>query len=133
MVQRAINEAMPGKKPAKKPLSQCKINLSYLEQVLQTLFNMRNANDILSSRVRFKIQDLIDVYQQQWRQVIIDSQINAVQVDEDGCQYKYVPKDAIFEDKRSRGGSYIYVKKQSAKQSEDSNDKKHLMVGQDND
>ena len=62
------NKDGSGKKP-KKTRAYSAINLEYVEGVLQKLFALRQA-DVLSSRVRFMIQDLIDLYQRDWKEVI---------------------------------------------------------------
>jgi hypothetical protein len=121
----------------RKPLSQCAINLDYVESVLARLFPFRNVDGQLSSRVRFKIQDLIDEYTRDWKHVIYGER---TMVDDEGFNYKYVPKQQINLNqdgsakgkptpkkggaaarKGSAGGetvgaskAYIYVKKQTA-------------------
>lgn len=42
------------------------INLEYVEGVLRNVFEYRQS-DMLSSRVKFKIQDLIDEYEKDWK------------------------------------------------------------------
>lgn len=74
----------------RKTLSQCIINLDYVESVLARLFPYRSSE--LSSRVRFKIQDLIDEYTRDWKHVIYGERH---MVDEEGFNYKYVPKQQI--------------------------------------
>jgi len=59
---------------------------------LQEIFKFRK-NELLSSRVRFKIQDLVDLYNKNWKQVIIGERQF---IDDEGFQYRYVPKDAII-------------------------------------
>ena len=95
VVRRAIQESQEEpaekKQQQKKPLATCLINLDFIEDVLSKLFPFRNSPE-LSSRIRFKIQDLIDEYEKDWKQVIYGER---KVVDEEGFQYKYVPKVAI--------------------------------------
>ena len=43
----------------KKTLANSEVNLTFLENTLSKIFSFRNSSE-LSSRVRFKVQDLID-------------------------------------------------------------------------
>jgi hypothetical protein len=69
------------------------------------------------------VQDLIDEYQKEWKQVIYAERRV---VDEEGFQYKYVPKETIVIENKKKGGAsrkqsnvsessgktkFIYVKK----------------------
>jgi hypothetical protein len=56
-------------KSKKKKTFKNSINVEYVEGTLQSLFSYR-ATDLLSSRVKFKIQDLIDEYELEWKQII---------------------------------------------------------------
>ncbi len=56
-------------KNKKKKTFKNSINVEYVEGTLQGLFSYR-ATDLLSSRVKFKIQDLIDEYELEWKQII---------------------------------------------------------------
>lgn len=75
----------------KKQLKDCIINLEFIEDILGKLFPYRQS-PLLSSRVRFKIQDLIDLYQKEWKAVIYGER---KVVDDEGFEYKYVPKQQI--------------------------------------
>ena len=68
LCKQAKNE-MKEEKPAKKTSKA--INLDYIEKICNNLFEYRQ-NQILQSRIRFKIQDLIDAYNKEWRYVISD-------------------------------------------------------------
>ena len=65
------------------------IDLEYLDQCLQGMFKERQ-NRKIESRVRFKIQDLIDNYEKDWKHEIYFKRRNAI--DTEGFQKKYVPK-----------------------------------------
>ena len=69
------------------------INLDYADSICNNLFEHRK-NEALQSRIRFKIQDLIDAYNKQWRHVISESK-NRV-FDNEGFKQIYVPKDQIL-------------------------------------
>jgi hypothetical protein len=98
----------------KKKKATYQINVEYVEGCLQKLFSYRQS-DILSQRVRFKIQDLIDEYDRQWRETV--SQFRML-VDEDGFQMKYVPKDAIIsEENKKKNSEVLYVKKEQSSES----------------
>ena len=45
------------------------INFEYCDKICQNLIKQRNNKD-LQARIRFKIQDLIDAYNKDWRYVI---------------------------------------------------------------
>jgi hypothetical protein len=66
------------------------INLDYADKICQNLFEQRK-NEALQSRIRFKIQDLIDAYNKDWRFIISESK-NRV-FDNEGFKQIYVPKD----------------------------------------
>ncbi len=53
----------------KKTLANSEVNLTFLENILSKIFSFRNSSE-LSSRVRFKVQDLIDEYQKEWKGII---------------------------------------------------------------
>ncbi len=53
----------------KKTLANSEVNLTFLENTLSKIFSFRNSSE-LSSRVRFKVQDLIDEYQKEWKGII---------------------------------------------------------------
>ena len=53
----------------KKTLANSEVNLTFLENTLSKIFSFRNSSE-LSSRVRFKVQDLIDDYQKEWKGII---------------------------------------------------------------
>lgn len=53
----------------KKTLANSEVNLTFLENTLSKIFSFRNSSE-LSSRVRFKVQDLIDQYQKEWKGII---------------------------------------------------------------
>lgn len=88
---------------------------------MQKIFSYRKS-DLLSSRVRFKIQDLIDDYNKEWKTVIYGER---QMTDAEGFQYKYVPKEAILTEdqvhnpknrsrknsKQSEQNQYVYMKK----------------------
>jgi hypothetical protein len=59
---------------------------------LVKVFALRESTS-LGSIAKFKIQDLIDLYKKDWKSVIYGERIH---VDEEGFQYKYVPKEKII-------------------------------------
>lgn len=65
------------------------ISLEYLDTCLQAMFRER-PNRCIESRVRFKIQDLIDKFERDWKHEIFFMRRN--DVDSEGFQKKYVPK-----------------------------------------
>lgn len=69
------------------------INLDYADKVCQNLFEHRQ-NTTLPSRIRFKIQDLIDAYNKDWR-FVISEQKNRI-TDNEGFKQIYVQKDKIL-------------------------------------
>lgn len=102
MVKRAIIESKEnpdknkqggGGAANRKTLASCGINLDFLEKCLAKLFSYRSKKELISSRVCFKIQDLIDEYEKSWKGVIYGERN---MVDDDGFQYKYVPKEQIL-------------------------------------
>ncbi|CDW76846.1 eukaryotic translation initiation factor 4 gamma [Stylonychia lemnae] len=115
------------KSQKRKPSKTYQINLEYIEGTLQRLFSHR-MSEHLSSRIRFKIQDLMDTYSQpgSWKEVIYQERL---MIDSEGFQYKYVPKDHILPEesikkgqksgKRERkgtessssGAGYMYIQK----------------------
>ena len=119
IIKRAAKEAHPDFK-TKKPLSQCEINLSFLETNLSKVFSFRHA-DGLSTRVKFKVQDLIDEYQKEWKGIIYGER-NII--DDEGFQYRYVPKEAAAITKELEGEP----KKKDRKQSNVSDGKKKGFV-----
>ncbi len=42
-----------------------------MDKLTQSLFDFRNDTS-LDSRIRFKIQDIIDAYNKEWRYVVVD-------------------------------------------------------------
>jgi hypothetical protein len=104
----------------KKTLASSQVNLTFLENTLSRIFSFRNTQD-LSSRVRFKVQDLIDEYQKEWKGVIYGER-NIV--DEEGFQYRYVPKEAAAITRELEGEP----KKKDRKQSNVSDGKKKGFV-----
>jgi len=97
------------------------VNLPFLETTLSRIFAFRNTQD-LSSRVRFRVQDLIDEYQKEWKGVIYGER-NIV--DEEGFQYRYVPKEAAAITRELEG---VEAKKKDRKQSNVSDGKKKAYV-----
>lgn len=67
-VEMGINEQEPDKKPQRRPTLK-EINLIFCDKILQWLFQYRH-DKALSSRTRFKIQDCIDAYNEEWKQFI---------------------------------------------------------------
>lgn len=65
------------------------VTLDYLESLLQSMFKERTNNGI-ESRIRFKIQDLIDKFERDWKHEIFFLRKN--ETDSEGFQKKYVPK-----------------------------------------
>ena len=65
------------------------VSLDYLETCLQAMFRERT-NTQIESRVRFKIQDLIDKFEKDWKHEIFFARRQ--ETDSDGFQKKYVPK-----------------------------------------
>ena len=86
------------------------------------LFELRKS-EVLESRIKFKIQDLIDAYNKEWR--FIFTQMKNRISDNEGFRQIYVPKDQILSEKQvfqnkqtqskkdgTPGKSYIYREKQ---------------------
>ena len=67
------------------------INLDYVESIMKKVFDYRQS-ELLSSRVRFKIQDLMDDYEREWKKTM---QEEKMLFDSEGFAYKYVPKETI--------------------------------------
>ena len=94
-------DKFPEKKNSKKT-----ITLEYGENLCKNLFEHRK-NDVLASRIRFKIMDVIDAYNKEWNFVIQDYRNRTS--DTEGFQQIYVPKDKIltenqvFHGKEDRG------------------------------
>jgi hypothetical protein len=85
------------------------------------LFEQRK-NEALQSRIRFKIQDLIDAYNKDWRFIISESK-NRV-FDNEGFKQIYVPKDQILtEDQVFHHGSSRFGKDKDGKKRRDSQSK----------
>ena len=66
------------------------INLDYADSICQKLFTFRNDKD-LTNRTKFKIQDVIDVYNKEWRYDIADAKSKVS--DKEGFTHIYIPKD----------------------------------------
>ena len=58
---------------------------------MKKVFDYRQS-ELLSSRVRFKIQDLMDDYEREWKKTM---QEEKMLFDSEGFAYKYVPKETI--------------------------------------
>ena len=67
------------------------INLDYVEGIMKRVFDYRQS-ELISSRVRFKIQDLMDDYEKEWK---ITMQEEKMLFDSEGFAYKYVPKETL--------------------------------------
>ena len=67
------------------------INFDYCDGLCQFLFNHRR-DEALEARIRFKIQDLIDMYNKEWRHDI--AEVRGKQKDHEGFKKIYVPKEA---------------------------------------
>jgi hypothetical protein len=63
------NKEGSASKTIKKPVKVPEIDLDYIENILQKIFSYRNSEE-LSSRVRFRIQDLVDEYNKDWKLII---------------------------------------------------------------
>lgn len=61
--------------------------------MLQNVIQLRQHKD-LEARIRFKVQDLIDEYNNKWR-FLINEQKNK-SIDQDGFRQIYVAKDKIL-------------------------------------
>ena len=89
------------------------INLDYADKICQNLFEHRKSEQ-LESRIRFKIQDLIDAYNRDWRFVISEAKSRAQ--DNEGFKQIYVPKDQILtEDQVFHHGSSRFGKDDKGK------------------
>lgn len=53
----------------RKPISSCEINLEFVRTSLNKLFAHRHSEQV-SQRCRFKIQDVMDVYSANWKEVL---------------------------------------------------------------
>ena len=82
------------------------INLDYVESIMKKVFDYRQS-ELLSSRVRFKIQDLMDDYEREWKKTM---QEEKMLFDNEGFAYKYVPKETIA----AENGAAQYQKKNKA-------------------
>ena len=67
------------------------INLDYIEGIMRKVFDYRQS-ELISSRVRFKVQDLIDDYERDWKKTM---QEEKMLFDNEGFAYKYVPKETV--------------------------------------
>jgi hypothetical protein len=93
MVAKSRADRLANRTPAAKPRSgQPRIDLDYIEMTLQKLFRQR-ANKEIESRIRFKIQDLIEKYENEWKFEINESR-KLAKLNEDPTLVtaKYVPK-----------------------------------------
>ena len=100
MVAKSKTERLANKIPAAKarPGHQ-RIDLDYLETTLQKLFQQR-FNKEIESRIRFKIQDLIEKYESEWKLEINESRkLAKLSEDPTVVTAKYVPKTVISEKK----------------------------------
>ena len=61
-----------------------------MDKLTQSLFDFRTDSS-LDSRIRFKIQDIIDAYNKEWRHVVADQKNKTT--DSEGFRSIYVPKD----------------------------------------
>jgi len=66
------------------------INLEYADTMCQKLFSYRQ-DDRFESRIKFKIQDLIDAYNKEWRFVISEARSRVQDIE--GFKKVYIPKD----------------------------------------
>lgn len=85
--QQAKDAKLPTKKNPKV------INLDYADNVCQKLFAHRQ-HETLSSRIKFKIQDLIDNHNKEWRFIIAEAKSR--QSDSEGFQKITQPKEQII-------------------------------------
>mmetsp|Transcript_11697 Transcript_11697/g.17745 ORF Transcript_11697/g.17745 Transcript_11697/m.17745 type:complete len:351 (-) Transcript_11697:38-1090(-) len=69
------------------------INIDYADNLCNMLFAHRN-NKELEARIRFLIQDVIDIYNKEWRHTIAD--IKNKHADSEGFKQVYIPKDQIL-------------------------------------
>jgi len=87
--------ANPKSKKEVAPSKKSSIDLEYIDSHLSKLFKHRN-NTSIETRVRFKIQDLMDDYEKVWKFEIYNSRQRQNSVDSDGFKMKYVPKNSIL-------------------------------------
>lgn len=67
MVAKYKAERLANRVPASKARNNHpRIDLDYIETALQQIFQLRHNKDI-ESRIRFKIQDLMDKYESEWK------------------------------------------------------------------
>lgn len=78
------------------------INLEYADQICQKLFSYRQ-DDRLQSRIKFKVQDIIDSYNKEWRYTIADAKSRIS--DSEGFNKIYVPKDRILTEEQVYGSA----------------------------
>lgn len=69
------------------------INLDYADAMCHKMFTYRQ-DDSLDSRIKFKIQDIIDAYNKEWRFIVAD--IKKRLADSEGFKKIYIPKDQIL-------------------------------------
>ena len=78
--------------PSKGSKEKKGISIDYADNMCHSLFEHRK-NENLEARIRFKIQDLIDMYNKEWRRDIAD--IKNRQSDTEGFKKIYVAKDQV--------------------------------------
>jgi hypothetical protein len=76
------------------------INLDYADNLCHKLFSFRQ-DEKLESRIRFRIQDVIDNYNKDWRHIV--SEVKSRVQDSEGFKKIYVPKDQIFTEEQVYG------------------------------
>lgn len=69
------------------------ITLEFVDKSLQSVMNLRHHKS-LEARTKFKVQDLIDEYNNKWR-FLISGQKNK-NIDQDGFRQIYIAKDKIL-------------------------------------
>ena len=69
------------------------ISFEYADNICTKLFELRKS-EVLESRIKFKIQDLIDANNKEWR--FIFTQMKNRRSDSEGFRQIYVPKDQIL-------------------------------------
>ena len=84
------------------------INLEYADNMCLKLFEHRRSEQ-LSSRIKFKIQDLIDAYNKEWRIIIAETKKRTS--DSDGFKQIYVPKDRILTEEHAHRYSKEFEKR----------------------
>jgi hypothetical protein len=88
---KTAKKAMKEEKVINKVDSKSKqISLEYAEKVCLNIFDHRK-NEVLTPRIRFKIQDVIDFYNKDWIYTITDFRNRTS--DNEGFQQIYIPKD----------------------------------------